>query len=304
MILPTRNNSLSGGVRGKGCSPGPSTHAEAFPRPCECGNGLGQGHAYNCVLYYQAPGSPVSLRNITRVRWVASERALLVKQAQVVFAEKPGESIKDVIAEAMLSLPPNRRRKVDTKTVLWVREAVRALPPLLPKPVNNPGTLDAPPETIVAGQPTPTAEPTASPAASPPTKSLLTTVLIESGVEVLVGILSDPRVQLAFRGLLTPSAPTSIATDKRLVVVAGLQASDAKAVKRTYEGMLPVRTWSAEQTREQLEEYIGEARLVIGMQDQLTQAIESSLRRLGDRYVQNHGGLSGLHKRLAEEAIR
>lgn len=65
-----------------------------------------------------------------------------------------------------------------------------------------------------------------------------------------------------------------------------------------------MRPWTTEQTREQLEEIVGEARLVIGMEDHLTQAIESSLRRLGDRYVQNYGGLQGLHTRLAEEAMR
>lgn len=121
---------------------------------------------------------------------------------------------------------------------------------------------------------------------------------------MLVGILTDPRLRLVLRGLLMQPALSQANDDKRYVVVAGLPPGDAKSVERTFGEMLPMRTWNTEQTREQLEEIVGEARLVIGMQDHLTQAIESSLRRLGDRYVQNYGGLQGLHKRLAEEALK
>lgn len=78
------------------------------------------------VVYNSRPPSagsfPLRTRNGTRVRWDAAERALLVEQSRIVLAAKPGESFKDVVAEAMLSLPAERRRKVDTKTVLWVRE--------------------------------------------------------------------------------------------------------------------------------------------------------------------------------------
>lgn len=244
-------------------------------------------------------------RNGTRVRWDASERAQLVQQSQFVLAAKPGESFKDVVAEAMLTLPLERRRKVDTKTVLWVREAVRALPPLPDKAASKlpPSAVCAP--AAVTQQETLTeaaAEPVVSqpaPAASP-----LTAALIDTAVDVLVGILSDPRLKLALRELLAQPSPSKANDDKRLVLVAGLQPGDAKTVERNYGGMLPVRTWTTDQTREQLEAYVNEASLVIGMQDQLTQAIESSLRRLGDRYVPNTGGLQGLHKRLAEEAMR
>jgi len=244
-------------------------------------------------------------RNGTRVRWDANERAQLVQQAQVVLAAKPGESFKDVVAEAMLTLPLERRRKVDTKTVLLIREAVRALPPLPEKAASK---SPAPAESVSEGveQQVKSAGAAAEPVVTQPAPGAnpLTAALIDTAVDVLVGILTDPRLKLALRGLLTPPAASKANDDKRLVLVAGLQPGDAKTVERNYEGMLPVRTWTPDQTREQLEAFLGEARLVIGMQDQLTQAIESSLRRLGDRYVPNTGGMQGLHKRLAEEAMR
>lgn len=168
----------------------------------------------------------------------------------------------------------------------------------------SPAPAEFAPEVVVPQ--VASAEAAAEPVVSQPTPTVspLTTALIDTAVDVLVGILTDPRLKLALRGLLTQPAPSKANDDKRLVLVAGLQPSDAKTVERNYAGMLPVRTWSTDQSREQLEAFVGEARLVIGMQDQLTQAIDSSLRRLGDRYVPNAGGMQGLHKRLAEEAMR
>lgn len=242
--------------------------------------------------------------NGTRVRWDAAERALLVQQSQIVLAAKPGESFKDIVAEAMLNLPPERRRKIDVKTVAWIREAVRALPPLPTKPAAVSAAAAQSPAEVVKESPPPTREVATAPTVAQP-RSPLAAALVDSAVDVLVGILTDPRLRLAVRGLLAPPAPaTTDSGNKGSVVVVGLQPGDAKTVERTYQGMLPVRTWTHEQTREQLEEYVGNARLVIGMQDQLSQAIDSSLRRLGARYVPNHGGMQGLHKRLAEEAMR
>jgi hypothetical protein len=245
----------------------------------------------------------VHSRNVTRVRWDASERAQLVQQSQLVLAERPGDPLKDVIAQAMLSLPAARRRKVDGKTVLWIREAVRALPPLSRTMVPSSHGAEAPPSQPVALEVTPVAH--AEPAITEPKDSTgpLTAALVESAVDVLVGILTHPRLRLAVRNLLTEPTSPAPDEDKRLVVVAGLPAADAKTVEKTFAGMLPVRIWSVEQTREQLEAIVEDARLVIGMSN-LTQAVDSSLSRLGSRYVRNQGGIQGLHKRLAEEAMK
>lgn len=260
--------------------------------------------AYNLHPSPYVGNFPLHTRNGTRVRWDAAERALLVRQSQIVLAAKPGESLKDVIAEAMLSLPSERRRKVDVKTVAWIREAVRALPPLATKaaPVSD-SKVEPAPEAL-STQNSPAQDTQTAPSAAP-SLSPLAAAVVDSAVGVLVGILTDPRLRLAVRGLLAPSSAASVDnTNKGTVVVVGLQPGDAKTVERTYQGMLPLRTWTVEQTREQLEECVDNARLVIGMQDQLSQAIDSSLRRLGARYVSNHGGMQGLHKRLAEEAMR
>lgn len=252
---------------------------------------------------------PVSLEFLvrnragTRVRWDDSERALLVQRTQVVLSERPGESFKDLVAEAMRSLPPERQRKLDTKTVLWVREAVRALPPL-PGRSEFRATEAANPPSGASEVPAPPAEAGAGAMPAGATTVPLASTLIDSGVEILVGILRDPRLRLAVRELLSPPVAAKAESTGGSVVVAGLAPGDAKTVERTYEGMLPLRTWSSEQTREQLDVFVGEARLVIGMQEHLSQAIDSSLRRLGSRYVQVNGGMPALHKRLAEEAMR
>lgn len=241
-------------------------------------------------------------RNVTRVRWDVAERAQLVKQSQIVLSQRPGDSLRDIVTEAMLMLPPERRRKVDTKTVLWIREAVRGLPPLTRDAASKPEEEEPASEAVATDQPVAAS---AGSEDEQPIQSAnpVTAALVESAVDVLVGVLTHPRLRMAVRSLLIQPVSSNADGTRGHVVVAGLQPRDAKTVEKTFEGMLPLRTWSNEQTREQLEAIIEDARLVIGMSD-LTQAVDHSLSRLGSRYLRNRGGIQELHKRLADEAMK
>lgn len=260
-------------------------------------------------------------RSASRVRWTADERAALVQRAHTLVAQQPGEPMRSIAAQAVSSLPLERRRKLDAKTVEWLRSAVRALPALLPAGALTQDSV--PPAQPAEDVATPTTAPApgmATPGASNESAASPAVALIaNSVVDVLLGVLRDPRLQVAAQAFLAnalagagKSAPASADTvpgaqavaKRQLILVAGLSPDEAKAIEKAFAGMLPVKTWGIAQTREQLDDYIAQAHLVIGMQEQLSPSIDSSLRRLGDRYISHRGGIPALHKRLAEEALR
>jgi hypothetical protein len=139
--------------------------------------------------------------------------------------------------------------------------------------------------------------------------SPVVTSLVEAGVQVLLGILADPRITAAVSRLVSAAvvpieAIESDAGKRQCVVVAGIPSSAISAVEKALNGTLQLRFWSPEQPREQLQQLLPEARLVIGMPDGLSPALESSLHNLGARYVRHDSGIAGLYRRLASEALR
>jgi hypothetical protein len=95
------------------------------------------------------------------------------------------------------------------------------------------------------------------------------------------------------------AAPT-----RDLIVVAGCSADEARSLKKELHGTLPVTFWAADEPRERLLDLLPKAELVIGVSSGLPQTVESSLARLGARYVRHSGGMPALYRRLAEQALR
>lgn len=273
---------------------------------------------------------------ITRVRWNADERKLLLQRSQLLMAEQPGEPIRNVVTQAVQKFDLERRRKVDAKTITWVREEIKKLPPLrrvsAPLPTPAPGAPLAP---AAGAEPSPAgpnarsanADPdvngvalaSSAPAALPsPAFPGGQVVAALSGAisQIIVNVLTNPEVRKAARDFVSDARPRSAAEvtaaaiwaptppARTLIAVVGVTAKDAATLEKEFAGMLPLRTWSPGQGPDQLELLIEEARLVVGVEDGLPQTIVSALVRLGDRYVRHRGGMAALHKRLAEEALR
>jgi hypothetical protein len=247
-----------------------------------------------------------------RVRWTDEERAALVRRCQTLRVEYPAASIAELLDKSQQTFPLERRRPSNPALRAWlVGELQRAAP--------APGEVKVwRPEPVAAASPEPQAAaelppmddapaaaqaPTALPAAAP-----LVASLVEAGVQVLLGILADARIRSAVANLLSapPATATAGAEDamRRCVVIAGIPSAEVSAVEKALDGTLQLRFWSPDQSREQLQQLLPEARLVIGMPDGLSPALESSLRNLGARYVRHDSGMPGLYRRLASEALR
>lgn len=281
------------------------------------------------------------MRKKSRVRWSANERDALVRRCQSLHAAKPQKTAEWLLEEGQRIFPPERRRTNNAVLRKWLMDELKRAPASAPGEVTvwrAPGVEEAPEGADayadeMAGAVPSLAPSTPAPATVAPAAPSLVAGVVEAGVQVLVGILGDPRVKSVFAGLLrsmavdestaaaqgTPgtqgSAPGADgsglrdgsgapAGDRRWVVVAGLPSEEVSAVERALEGTLPVRFWSSDQPREQLQDWLDDARLVIGMGGFLTPAIESSLQRLGERYVHHGEGIPALYRRLASEALR
>jgi hypothetical protein len=244
-----------------------------------------------------------------RVRWTDDERAALVRRCQSLRVEYPAASITELLDKSQAAFPPERRRPSNPAIRSWLASELQRAAPApgearIWRP--EPGASAAPevraeaaPAAAVAAAP---AEPSAA-AVAAPTSPLIAT-LVETGVQVLLGILGDERVRGAVATLVAPvPAPVDDAA-RRCVVIAGIAAAEVAAVEKALDGALELRFWSPDQPREQLQQLLPEARLVIGLPEGLTPALESSLRNLGARYVRHDSGMPGLYRRLASEAMR
>lgn len=267
----------------------------------------------------------------SRIRWNAEERAAVIRRAQTLVAANPKLRQSVLFKESQECLPVERRREPFANAVSWLKLELSKAGPL-PSPVTvwrpeaseqPPGNHDdpsAPPSTVVAN-----AQQNSSPAAvrSPPPPASSLEHFIEIGVLFITGILGDPRVKAAVSGLMShasPAPPPQAATGSaptpeveapaptsprgEFVVVAGCSAAEAKSLASEVDGALDVRFWSSDEPRERLLELIPQAEVVIGVANGIPRAIESSLSRLGDRYVRHTGGMKGLYRRLAEHAMR
>jgi hypothetical protein len=140
--------------------------------------------------------------------------------------------------------------------------------------------------------------------------------LVESGVEIAVGVLDNPRVQQALRQVLAPAhddraaAPrvtfqTSVAQGAKLkvaasepalsrtepvvrsgklrVLIAGPTEAQLADVRTPYEGHLELENWSPDQGFEQLRMQVDTVDVVIGMPSLLTQAVQNTLRHYAQR---------------------
>jgi hypothetical protein len=244
------------------------------------------------------------------VRWTEDERAALVRRCRSLRIEHPAASISELLDKGQEALSPERRRTPYTAMRAWIAEelqrAARApsevnlaldevpVTPTDVAPVRAPSAADVPSVTESAL------------AKSNATPSPLIASLVEIGVQIVLGILTDSRVRAAVSAhdALPPPAPAEPDDARRCIVVAGIPSSAIEAVEKALNGTLELRFWSPEQPREQLQQLLPDARLVIGMPDGLSPALESSLQRLGTRYVRHSSGVAGLHRRLASEAMR
>ena len=285
------------------------------------------------------------MRRISRIRWSADERAALIRRCQSLRATHPDASIASLLEKGQSILPPERRRANNAPLRKWLAQELRNAPaapsePTIYRPEPSaeytPAAAQAPAEAGASPATPPVAATVAAEStSSPPAASPVVTGLIEAGVQVVVGILSDPRTRSALAGFLqgmpgsasgngapgegTPKSSASAssngnatqtaapaAAERRdgVVVIAGLSPEEARQVERSLDGTLQVRFWSPDQPREQLQGWLRDARLVIGMGGMLSPAIEASLERLGQAYVRHNDGMSGLYRRLASEALR
>ncbi len=257
------------------------------------------------------------MKRITRVRWTADERAAVVRRAQTLLAQDPSVSSSSLFAKSQEGLPSERRRRPSPSVHAWLRNEVRRAGPL-PSPAETwrptegdevGGRNDSPTFTNVSS-----GDQRSHQESEP--RSPIVEALIQAGVQVLTGILTDARVRLAIwtaiHGDATPSriddvvrhASSEDASKRdRLVVVAGCSTEEAQVLKKKLDGALPLSFWSADAPREQLLRLLPQADLVIGIVDNLPHGVENSLTRLGPRYVRHTGGMPALYRRLAERAL-
>jgi len=285
------------------------------------------------------------MKRITRVRWNADERAAVVHRAQTLLADDPRLSLKALFSQSQECLPKERRRPSNPSASAWLHQEVKRAGPL-PSPATvwrperaaqDVESLDgnesaAPARSGTAA--TPPADATASPRAAgvpsgnapPANASPLVALLVESGVQVISGILADPRVRQAFANLLSRGAPAGDAarsaqdgaqdlsqpahwpsqTDTpqaNVVVVAGCSVDEARSLAHELKGTLAVKFWTPDEPRERLLDLLPSAGLVVGVSAGLPQAVESSLARLGPRFVRHTGSAQALYRRLAEHAL-
>lgn len=262
------------------------------------------------------------MKRTTRVRWTADERAAVVRRAQTLLAEDPGIAVSALFARSQDSLPAERRRRGGAGVHAWLRAEVKRAGPL-PSPAT---TWRAEPRPAADAAPVASAEDAANakpkadehlPSAAD-VRSPLVSSLIEAGVQVVAGILGDTRVRTALLGLLRVASSPPTEADERvgavkeeapghaggdLVVVAGCSPEEAQALKKELGGALEVTFWSPDEPRDRLMEVLPQAGLVIGVASGLPPTVESSLARLGSRYVRHTAGMPALYRRLAEHAL-
>jgi len=248
-----------------------------------------------------------------RVRWTEGERETVVRRCQALRAEFPALTIAGVLAKCQDTLPPERRRPLHPVLRSALAAEVRNTAPASEATLLSPaGPAGAESSTQAASpEPAPLSDSgaTHAPATDPSANQLpQVAALVETGVQVLLGILADPRVKAALANVLSrwpapPSGRAEVDSKQRWVVVAGIPSTAIGPVKKALDGAVDLRFWSPEQPREQLLELLPTARLVIGMRDGLTPAVESSLKGLGSRYVRHDSGVPGLYRRLADEAM-
>lgn len=248
-----------------------------------------------------------------RVRWTEEERDTVVRRCQALRAEFPALTIAKLLARCQDTLPPERRRPLHPVLRSTLAAEVRNSAPVSEATLLAPSSSAGAEATtrVVSPEPAPITESEATHAsAADPSANQAPQVaaMVETGVQVLLGVLADPRVKGALANLLSrlpapSSGPAEVDSKQRWVVVAGIPSTAIGPVKKALDGAVDLRFWSPEQPREQLLELLPTARLVIGMRDGLTPAVESSLKGLGSRYVRHDSGVPGLYRRLADEAM-
>jgi len=272
----------------------------------------------------------------SRIRWNSDERAAIVRRAQTILAQNPQVSGTILFKESQECLPMERRREAFGNAVAWLRQEVKKAGPMPtevkvwrpPQAAHAEGSPPSPPASAASTNAPPAGARVGTATAS---SSPAIVHMIELGVQVVTGILGDPRVRAAVSGLFQPQAATEVpsaahpsteaaeaadsptmaelpvAPDRprgEFVVVAGCSALEAKSLAKEVDGTLDVRFWASDEPRERLLELLPRAEVVFGVADGIPKAIESSLSRLGDRYVRHTGSVKGLYRRLAEQAMR
>jgi hypothetical protein len=269
---------------------------------------------------------------ISRIRWTSDEKAAVIRRAQSLLAQDPEIKLVSLFVRCQEGLPKDRQRPNNPNARAWLQAEIKRAGPLpepatiwRPDPSAEPGSDEADhpaasrePEAV----PVPPAKPAAVGGAVPAAPALVS-LLVDAGVQVLCGILADPRVHRALAGLAqgrggaapvakvpgngdasrVDAAEPEPEDPRDLVVVAGCTAEEARSLGKELKGTLPVTFWASDEPRERLMELLPKAELVVGVAEGLPQAIESSLARLGGRYVRHTGGMQALYRRLAEHAL-
>lgn len=264
-----------------------------------------------------------NVKRITRVRWTSDERAAVISRAQSLLVDSPRLPLRTLFSRSQECLSKERRRPANPGAANWLhKELKQAGPP--PSPVTvwrrdeavqssvHPDTQQGPnAQTEMTDLPQAAVE--AAKTSTAPDTTSLTALLVDAGVQVVTGILRDPRVRAAWKALIADGAraadgPTSTPSDgaevqKDKVIVAGCTAEEARVLAHQLQGAIPIEFWTPDEPRERLVELLPHASLVVGVAAGLSQPIESSLARLGHRFVRHRGSMQGLYRRLAEHAM-
>ena len=299
----------------------------------------------------------------TRIRWTGKERDAVVREYQRLCASNAGLPMLELLVAAQKSLPLARQRPPSYALRAWFNKELKSahdadVERALAGPGVKPNWRDSSTQATSAMAPTITALPGGNgtlklqapgPASSQsleqtlavalraalcsPASSAEIQALVDAGVEIAAGILNNPRVRQAVRGLLEPpqdepvAAPratfqTSIAQVAKLkvaaseplvprtepvvrsgklrVLIAGPLRGQLTELRAPYEAKLELESWSPDQGFEQLRTLVDTVDVVIGMPSLLTQAVQNTLRHYAKRYVRHTGGTGGLGGELAK----
>ena len=298
----------------------------------------------------------------TRIRWTGRERDLVVNEYRTLCASNLVLPMLELLVAAQKSLPKERQRPPSYALRAWFNKELKAARERPGK--NGRGQLGNLSLAASTTAPTTTApnggdvgaRPRGSEATSPtaleqsltaalraalysPLSSVERQRLTETGVEIMVGVLENPRVQQALGHFLSHAQDERFATPrvtfqtsvsqgaklkvaatepapspaervprsgKMRVLIAGPAEAQLADVRAPYDAQLELESWSPDQGFEQLRMQVDSVDVVIGMPSLLTQAVQNTLRHYARRYIRHTAGIAGLGgelaKLLAEEA--
>lgn len=290
----------------------------------------------------------------TRIRWTGKERDIVVNEYRTLCASNLGLPMLELLVAAQKSLPKERQRPPSYALRAWFNKELKAA---RERPAGKDGNAHHANVLLAAANATMPTTTGGDGAAKPPASGAtpLTSLeqsltaalraalyapvssaemqrLVETGVEVAVAVLDNPRVQQGLRRLLAPTYDeratprvtfqTSVTQGAKLkvaasepalprtepvvrsgkprVLIAGPAETQLADVRTPYEAQLELESWSPDQGFEQLRTQVDTVDVVIGMPSLLTQAVQNTLRHYSKRYIRHTAGIAGLGGELAK----